>query len=233
MDIRDPNQGSSLPQDLAEAQQQAVAAIQAAQAAGYVRMQVDIVVPDIKPEGLARPLLGAVDPPLRVVFSDAGSSALAQRDWGELPQGVELLSLGAGFRLEVGIPLLFVVPAVYAVEQVEQICEQMGRSAPVILFNPQLQDAATVGVGLAGRQLRDRFITTFEPVYYLRALGSAALSRQYPHPWCVWQQDEAGEYQLVQTLAHKPSGEELAELLRQPNEGLWTGIRRFLRALQS
>ncbi|NJM00155.1 MAG: DUF1995 family protein [Synechococcaceae cyanobacterium RM1_1_27] len=229
----------ALPADLAEAQQQAVGAIQAAIQAGYRRVQVDIPVADLKPETVALPLIYGCEPPMAVVFSDAGSAALAQRDWPGIPEGMRLCSLGAGFRVEDGEMLFFVVPSVYAVEQVEQICDrlsQQGSTAPpVILFNPQLQDAATVGVGLAGRRLRDRFITTFEPVYYLQALGSAAVARLFPYPWGVWQQDDENRYHLVKSLDHRPNGEELGQILGQEQsstEGLWRGIQRFLRVLQ-
>ncbi len=227
----------SLPVDLAAAQQQAIAGIRAAIAAGYRRIQVDLVGPELKPETVALPLVLGCDPPLTVVFSDAGSAALAQRDWPQLPDGIQVASLGAGFRVEAGSSLFFVVPSVYAVEQVEQVCQDYGAGSQggAILFNPQLQDAATVGVGLAGRRLRDRFIKTFESAYYLQALGSTALCRLFPHPWGVWQQTDVGDYQLLQTLDHKPNGEELSQIVGRDQggaSGLLSGIRQFLRALQ-
>ncbi len=232
----------NLPADLTEAQAQAIEAIQAALAAGYTRLQVEIVAPDLKPEILARPFLDALDRPLAVLFSDAGGAALARRDWQMDPtaeDGLLLQEISTQTQITADQSLLFVIPAVMVVDKVEAICDsvlQKGQQPkPVILLNPQLQDAATVGVGLAGRRLRDRFIRTFEICYYLQALGSGALFRIYPHPWSVWRTRESGEYELVETAATKPTGEELAEILArsgQAGSGFLDGIRRFLRALQ-
>ncbi len=231
-----------LPTDLADAQAQAVQAIQAAIEAGYSRIQVDILVPDIKPEILAYPFITICDPPFSIVFSDAGAAALAQRDWtalGEMPEGSRLQSIGPSLTVTPETAILFVMPSVYSLDTVEQICDSVSKRGqnerPIILLNPQLQDAATVGVGLAGRRIRERFISTFEPSYYLRSLGAGALTRFYPHPWCIWEQTETGDYTLLDTRSTQPTGEELGEIFAQSSNqspGIFDGLRRFIRALQ-
>ncbi len=69
---------------------------------------------------------------------------------------------------------LLVEPSAVEIAQVEQLCQAAG-SRPVVLLAPRLEDAATVGIGYAARQLRERFIKTLESCYYIRPLEGAAL----------------------------------------------------------
>ncbi|MFS8775267.1 DUF1995 family protein [Synechococcus sp. R65.1] len=221
----------NLPVDLAQACEQAIQATQLAIQAGYRRLLIEILAPEIKPEVLARPFLQLLQPPALVLFSDAGGAALAQREWGSLPEGVELQSLTARTQPTPEQSLLFVMPAVYNLDQVERVCQAVSSRdpKPVVLLNPQLQDAATVGVGLAGRRLRQRFLSTFETSYYLRSLAEGALFRAYPDPWSVWQQEESGLYSVLQTFRARPSGEEVAELFQARRKGTpWWSWRRWL-----
>jgi hypothetical protein len=230
-----------LPGDLAQACEQAIQATRLALQAGYRRLLIEILAPDIKPEVLARPFLELVPPPALVLFSDAGGAALAQREWGSLPDGIQLQSLTARTQPTPEQSVLFVMPAVYSLDQVERVCQLVsggdpsglaakGRDPkPVVLLNPQLQDAAAVGVGLAGRRLRQRFLSTFETSYYLRSLVEGALFRAYPDPWSVWQQEEPGLYSVLKTFRARPSGEEVAELFRASKRGdPWWSWRRWL-----
>jgi len=229
-----------LPVDLAQACEQAIQATQLAIQAGYRRLLIELLAPEIKPEVLARPFLQLLQPPALVLFSDAGGAALAQREWGSLPEGVQLQSLTARTQPTPEQSLLFVMPAVYNLDQVERVCQAvsggdpsgLGAPKPVVLLNPQLQDAATVGVGLAGRRLRQRFLSTFETSYYLRSLVGGALFRAYPDPWSVWQEEEDGCYSVLQTFRARPSGEEVAELFRARRRGApWWSWRRWLGSL--
>jgi len=241
-DIPDIPTYPELPRDLTEAQAQAIQGIQTAIQAGYTRLLVEILVPDVelKPEILAQPFLQALDPPFAVLFSDAGAAALAQREWqaSDLPEDVTLQGISPRTQVSEERALIFVLPAVSSLDTVEQICTSVSKRdqqpRPVILLNPQLQDAAAVGVGLAGGRFRERFIATFEPCYYLRPLASGALLRIYPHPWTVWLEEE-GNYSLVKAQSKQPDGEELAEIFAgatdQPTNVL-EGIRRFFQALQ-
>lgn len=148
-----------LPVDLAQACEQAIRATRLAMQAGYRRLLIEILAPDIKPEVLSRPFLELLQPPALVLFSDAGGAALAQREWGSLPEGIELQSLTSRTQPTPEQSLLLVMPAVYSLDQVERVCQAVsggdpsglaskGRDPkPVLLLNPQLQDAATVGGG--------------------------------------------------------------------------------------
>lgn len=233
-----------LPRDLAEAQAQAIQAVQTAIQAGYTRVMVEIRVPEVelKPEILAQPFLTLLDPPFSLLFSDAGAAALAQREWQGQDldlEGITLQGISARSVVSQEMGLIFLLPAVSTLDTVEQICRVVSKGEqqprPVVLINPQLQDAASVGVGLAGRRFRERFITTFEPCYYLRPLASGALLRIYPHPWTVWAEMEDGDYRLLQTVDHQPDGEELAEIFAADSDqpAAWLdSLRRFFQALR-
>jgi hypothetical protein len=107
---------------------------------------------------------------------------------------------------------IFVEPSSVEVTQVEEMCNQAGDKF-VIMLNPKLEDVATIGIGYAGRQLRERFLSTLEPVYYLRPMAGAVLLRAYPGPWQVWQETSEDNYTLVAELPQKPSGEALDRIL--------------------
>jgi len=138
---------------------------------------------------------------------------------------------------------LFVEPSSVEVSQVEAMCDQAGDRF-VIMLNPKLEDVATIGIGYAGRQLRERFLSTLESVYYLRPLAGAVLYRCYPGPWQLWQETADDTYSLVAELAQKPSGEAIDRLLMgeaDPNApsdappvrrgGFLAELQSFIRAL--
>ncbi|NET35023.1 MAG: DUF1995 family protein, partial [Cyanothece sp. SIO1E1] len=79
------------PTSLDQAIAQARAATQAAIRAGYTRLQVELVIPELKVMPVAEkfiPALQELNVQFKVYFPDAGAAALARRDWGELPFSV-------------------------------------------------------------------------------------------------------------------------------------------------
>jgi hypothetical protein len=232
-----------LPNSLDEAVVQAREATAAAIAAGYSRLQVEMVFPELKIMPIAAQFIPAFDhlgEKLRVYFPDPGSAALARRDWGEKPYPIRGISdVKADIQPEEEM-FLFVEPSSVEVEQVEQLCEQ-AMERPVVLLNPRMEDIAIIGIGYAGRMLRERFLSTFESCYYLRSLEGAAILRAYPDPWQVWVEKEDG-YELVAEQPQKPVGEVLDQILAaaagtspdapQPKkQGLLSSLQQFLRAL--
>ncbi|MGJ3246612.1 MAG: DUF1995 family protein [Elainellaceae cyanobacterium] len=238
---------TQLPNDLDEAIAQAREAAAAAVEDGYSRIQIELVIPELKVMPVAEKFLPAFEElgaQLRVFFPDPGAAALARRDWGEKPYAIRGIGeLKAKIQPEETL-FLFIEPSSVEVSQVEELCNEAGER-PVVFLNPKLEDVATIGIGYAGRQLRERFLNTFDSCYYIRPMEGAMLFRCYPSPWQVWV--ESGDtYELVAEEAQKPIGEKLEKILMgasnsedespavspQPaRKGLLSGLQQFLRAL--
>jgi hypothetical protein len=181
-------------------------------------------------------LLPALGEQFKVFFADAGAAALARRDWGETPYTIR----GVNELLEPVAPedkaFVFVAPTPVEVNTVEQICTQAG-DRPCILLNPMLQDVSIVGIGYAGRQLRERFLNQLEPCYYLRPLEKGAVFRAYPSPWQVWWDNEDVEYKLIAEEQSRPVGDRLDQILAQvlpvqaQKKGLLQELQQLFRAL--
>ncbi len=242
---------AELPKTLEEAIAQSREATKAALADGYTRIQVELVFPEIalKSQSIAQQFISAFEDlgsSLKVLFPDAGAAALARRDWGEVSFKIEDIGIGRRPIDQKIQPedqvLLLVAPTSVEVAQVEKLCEAIG-DRPIVLLNPRLEDAGTVGIGYAGRALRDRFLSTLESCYYLRALDGAAVLRCYPASWQVWLESGDG-YKLIAEVPKRPVGDELDQIIAeatgatgtgdtpQPKKaGVLTGLQRFLRAL--
>jgi Domain of unknown function (DUF1995) len=236
-----------LPNTLDDAIAQSKAATLAAIAAGYTRLQVELVFPELKPMPIAEqfiPALSDYGAGLKVFFTDAGTAALAKRNWGDVPFKFGSLDV-AGSRQTTPVDeqvqpddeiFLVVSPSSVEVLPVEQICNAAGER-PVILLNPRLEDVSIVGIGYAGRQLRQRFLDTIEPCYYLRPLDDeTALMRCYPSPWQLWYATD-GTYNMVAEAPEKPDSEKIDAMLspilgtQSSRGGIFASLQQFLRAL--
>jgi hypothetical protein len=230
-----------LPDTLEMAIAQARTATQAALEAGYNRLQVELLFPELKPMPVAAQYLSQFEPfgeHLKVFFADAGAAALARREWGGVPYQIR----GVAELVQPIQPedqaFVCVAPTPVEVLQIEAMAQAAGER-PFVLLNPKLQDVSIVGIGYAGRQLRERFLNTIEPCYYLRPLEGAAVLRAYPFPWQVWLEEAEGRYRLVGTETERPSTERIEEILLQASgqggasnrPSLLANMQRFLRAL--
>lgn len=249
----------AIPASLSEATAQAQAAVQAALKDGYSRIQVEMVIPEIKHQPIAEQFLtDFTDQQFKVFFPDAGAAALARRDWNN-PDFV-VRGLGELTEPVAADDDLYVLvnPSSIEVSAVESLCNAAA-DRPVILLNPQLEDIAVVGIGYAARQLRERFLSQIESCYYLRPLESAAVFRCYPGPWQIWRETTPNEYVWVSDVANRPSGEDIDRILNgdadaiapasnslsNPNDdsniskskasgrkkGLFSELQQFLKAL--
>jgi Domain of unknown function (DUF1995) len=240
----------TLPDTLEVAIAQSVESARLAIANGLHRLQIEYLFPELKPMPVAKqfldlfPELGQPDldqqdsdqhQQVKVFFADAGAAALARRDWGETPYAI----YGLDELLEPVQPsdVAFVMVATTPVEIaiVEKIVEQAA-GRPCIFLNPKFQDVAIVGIGYAGRQLRERFLNTLESCYCLRPLDQGAVFRAYPQLWQVWWQVEE-EYRLIAEEPERPSGERLDQIVAKAfpaqakKGGLWQELQQFLKAL--
>ena len=243
---------AELPKSLDEAIEQAKTATRAAIEAGHSRLQVEFLLPELKPMPVAEkflPLLQDMGLKFKVYFPDAGAAALARRDWGNPEFSIRGVSEFKGQIEPEDEAFLIVAPSAVEVEQVEKMSLEAG-DRPFILLNPRLEDIATIGIGYAGRQLRERFLSKIETCYSLRPLEGVIILRHYPEPWQVWLETEPDNYQLIAEEAQRPAGEALDRILLQatggnnnsdadstapaaarPKRGLFAELRQFLRAL--
>jgi hypothetical protein len=244
---------NTFPQDLPEAVAQAKEATQKAIADGYTRIQIELVIPEIALQAQFLALEFAnlfVETGLsvKVMFPDTGAAMLAKRDWGETPfQVTDLGSRYTPVDTQVAdTDEIFIVacPSSVEVDRVEKLCQLTG-DRPVLLLIPQLEDVAVVGIGLAARQLRERFISTLYTCYYIRPLENASILRCYPSQWQIWLEKEE-QYELAMELSNKLVGEELDRILLKlttPEEGettvntqrkktgIFSELQKFLKAL--
>jgi hypothetical protein len=241
----------TIPNSIEEALDQAKTATTAALKDGLHRLQVEILIPELKVQDPAHqfiPIFEEYSPHLKVYFPDPGAAALARRDWGETPYTVRGMTEPKGKIQPDDRLFFFIEPSAVEVNDLEKMCEEAG-DRPVVLFIPKLESITTIGIGYAARQLRERFISTFESCYYIRPLEGAALFRCYPNPWQVWLEKEDG-YELISETTQKPVGEVLEGILQtatspsvdqteatpvatpqRKKPGLLTNLQRFLRAL--
>lgn len=208
----------NLPESLEEAIAQARAATNSAIADGYTRLMVEILFPELKGMPIAKdfiPAFSDLGSQLHVFFPDAGAAALAKRDWGDVSFTIDYLGtnpdLVAAKIKEDDKVLLLVEPSSVEVSQAEKLCQAAG-DRPVIMLLPRLEDTSVVGIGLAARQLRERFLSKLESCYHLRPLDGAAVLRCYPSGWQILRETKTG-YQLVVERDRKPVGEEVFDIL--------------------
>ncbi|QQE66424.1 hypothetical protein GFS31_31220 [Leptolyngbya sp. BL0902] len=242
---------TAIPDSLETAIAQAREATRAALQAGVPRMTVELVYTELKGMPVAEqfyPVLQEMGLAFKMYFPDAGAAALARRDWGEPEFSVRGIGEIKGQMEPDDQAYIFVEPSSVEVTQVEEMCNQAGDKF-VIMLNPKLEDVATIGIGYAGRQLRERFLSTLEAAYYLRPMAGAVLLRAYPGPWQVWQETNEDNYTLVAELPQKPSGEALDRILlgepstdssaapsadaspRPKRGGFLSDLQNFLKAL--
>jgi hypothetical protein len=242
---------------LEEAIAQAQKATQEALRDGHRKLQVELRFPELKTMPVARQFLPIFEPykdKVKVFFADPGGAALARRDWTDL--NLAILDVGSGRTSGTSGKIdtkdeifFFVAPSAVEVKQLEILCQEIG-DRPIIMLNPKLEDASIVGIGYAGRQIRDRFLGTINTCYYLRPLDDqTALFYSYPDTWQLWS-EQNGEYQKVADFPKKPSTEEIdIILMREPSKpqisptsnqppvvrktGVFQSLGRFLKALSS
>ncbi|MEA5509501.1 DUF1995 family protein [Crocosphaera sp. UHCC 0190] len=241
-----------VPNSLEQAVSQAKEAAKLALEAGVGRISLELIIPEIALQAQAlalefTSLFEGRESGLKVIFPDTGAAALARRDWGETPFRVtDLGSRATTIESKISDAdeaFLLVAPSSVEVGIVEKLCNLAG-DRPVILLIPQLEDVSIVGIGYAARQLRERFISTLESVYYFRPLDGVAVLRSYPSPWYVYLERDSG-YELIAQETQKPMGEALENLILkattgeednsnspQPKKsGMLANMQRFLRAL--
>jgi hypothetical protein len=240
---------TGVPRSLEAAIEQARIATRAAIEAGVPRILVEIAIPELKIMPVAQqfyPLFEEMGLQFKLYFPDAGAAALAKRDWGNPDFSIRGINEAKGRIADDDEAFLIIEPSSVEVNDVEAFCnDAVGKF--VVMLNPKLEDIATIGIGYAGRQLRERFLSTLESCYYLQPLEGATILRAYPGAWQVWGETEDDSYELMAEFPQKPSGETLAKLfapeaepgsdattsgkVRPKKAGFFSELQNFLRAL--
>lgn len=232
---------SDLPTSLEETIDQAIASTKAAIADGITRLQVEMVIPELKQQPIAERFLTVfqdLDLQFKVFFPDAGAAALAKRDWSNPDFTIRGINEIQATVEPDDDAFLIVNPSAVEVQDVEKLCNE-AQDRIVIILNPQLEDVSIVGIGYAARQLRERFLSTLNACYYYRPMADAAVLHRHPQGWHVWQEIN-DQYELQAELPQRPSSEELEKILYgetensaapKPKKSLLGEMQKFLRAL--
>lgn len=225
-----------LPNNLEDATEQAIAATHQAIAAGGNRIIVDLRFPELKAMPIAYQFAASFNhlygKEWQAIFSDAGAAALARREWAELDVSVRGVNEGQRAIREEDKAFLLIEPTSVEVELVEKLAQLAG-DRPFVMLNPRLENSE-VGLGLAARQMRDRFLSTFETAYYIKPLELGALWRCYPQTWQIWQETNEGMKSMAE-VAQRPSSDDIDRLFKQKTgkqSGSFLGrLQQFFNAL--
>jgi hypothetical protein len=225
---------SELPRTFEETAAQMGEAIRRARDLRKSRLQLDVRVPGLDVLNLLVAVAPSFGEGWVALFPDPGAAALARKRLGEVSYAVRGLSemrRGVeGYRAYV-----LIEPSAVEVETVEAIASQAGEK-PFVILNSRLEEAGAVGIGLSGRRLRERFLSTLDVIYAIQPFEGGALYRCYPGKWQLWREESDGEYTLLSEFDRRPLGEDIDTAMRPASaggggEGLLAGLRRFLRAL--
>jgi hypothetical protein len=231
---------SELPNTYNEALEDCVRGIQQASLASKFRQEVVLRSPGLDILDVVRYLAEclAEDPrPLLVLYPDAGAAALARKRLGEVSYAIQGINQRIADFNAYGAVLLVEISMV-EVETLEKLADACGER-PYIILNSRLGEAGAVGIGLVGRQLRSRFLSTLEPVFYLQPVEGGALYRSYPSNWQVWKENanQSEGYSLVSERGTRPTAEELSGDLYTAADRqnflktAWQAGNRLLKAL--
>ncbi|CAM9315157.1 unnamed protein product [Chrysoparadoxa australica] len=172
--------------------------------------------------GLAIGLKCTDEAPVKMLFPDMGSAALARKEWkvGEegslVPPGVEFGSVRDSLKAaDAGCIVL--CPRNSEADDTVRLMRELDESAAgqfMILINPELVNMETTGFGLAGRKLRQEVLAKFTTVYYLRTLAWGAIVKEAGRLYSIWEEDDFAEggYKLLESRSSRPSMTECEEI---------------------
>ena len=222
----------SLPADLAAAEAELLTALESALASqSKGRWTLHLRFEGLRLAPVALRLQRQLDQPERrckLLFADAGATALAKRDAPD--QADAVTSVSDCYRGELPAEssvLICVTPGPPDYDEVETLCDKF--AGPVVLLNGRLEDAA-VGIGSVARERRRGFMAQWQSAYTLQPLNTAALRHAHPGDWQIYRLDPDG-YRLAGSQESKPAPEELDELLSGAAAAGLRSVDRFMREL--
>jgi hypothetical protein len=228
-----------LPDTLEEATEQAIAAAMRSIDAGCTRIQIDMRFPELAQMPIARTFAEAFNQKYgqnwQALFADAGTAALAKRDWGDLEVSMRGVNEGRAAARPESRAFLLVSPTSVEVDGIEKLLTLIG-DRPFVMLNPKLENSE-VGLGLAARRMRDRFLSVFEISYYIQPIDQGAVWRCYPQLWQVWQeksQNEVTTMEMIHEGDERPVGDDLNRIMGKATgkkTSLVDQLQQFLNAL--
>ena len=226
-----------LPADLRTAEAEALQATAAALAEGSRGLwTVEFRFEGLRIMPVALRLLMGLTPRaanLRLLFPDAGATALAKRDAADLAG--QISSLGDLQRLQQADggsdgTLILVAPTPADYDDVERVCAQ--HRGVAVMLNGRLEDAA-IGIGTVARERRRGFLAGWRSAYALIPTADGALRLVHPGPWELYRRDADG-YRPVTTFETRPDAEQQAEALQAGGVGRsLQAVDRFIEGLRS
>ena len=146
-----------------------------------------------------------------LIWSDAGSVALAKRDRPDLIENIHSYSdiITKKYIAKETTILIAVSPQPYDYELFESVCDI--HKGKIIMINGKLEDTA-VGIGSIGRDRRKQFISGWDYLYSIEPNNQVVLLKAYPFDWSLFRSDPDG-YRHVAFFKQKPDSEIIAEAL--------------------
>ena len=166
-------------------------------------------------------------------WTDAGSTALAQRESPELAAhcfALKDLMLSSDPEI-TGRMLLAIGPQPSDYEMVEQICNSW--QGAVVLLNGKLEDAG-VGIGSVARGRRKGFLSIWRSAFHLEPLAEGALLQTEKEMWHLFKADPDG-YRFLGTMPSKPDAEAIGMALNGDRDSLGRqlgAVDRFIEDLR-
>eukprot|EP00667_Euglena_gracilis_P008994 EG_transcript_9126 len=151
------------------------------------------------------------------VFSDKLIASVMQREYPQ--SSFVTLILSATTKADIiaagATAVVFPAPDADSLDRICTLLDDLDPGFPVVLFNPRVGDF-NVRKGQSGRQLTERFVTTYS-MRYIRDAG--AIFQCYPDPWKVFRDDPQvpGRYVLATTVDRRPAVWELDYLMSSQN----------------
>ena len=146
-----------------------------------------------------------------LLFSDAGSTALAKRDAPELTNNIksfkDIKNSDPGQYTDN--VLIAVSPQPYDYEEYVSVCNDL--RGIIIMINGKLDDSE-VGIGSVARQRRKDFVTKWTNIYWIQPLKNAALMHAYPSDWILFKQLN-NSYTICQEFPERPDADSIFEAI--------------------
>jgi Domain of unknown function (DUF1995) len=208
---------SELPRSLPSAGYQIQQAVKMALADGHALLQVDIQNQRTTSVDLTRPILEALPEPVSILFA-TGTAGLAEERWPSIPPDCQLIDVGLRDTLlrRDWKTLVLVDGSSIDLPVLDEII-QPARQRPVLIVNNWPEAPGTIGTGRGSPKKRKAFREKVEVIYYIQATRFVPLviSRQYPGPWCVWEDQGPGAYKLLEEFTNAPTNKDLKRLSKK------------------